>query len=131
MTGHLPKEQENKAGDNSGSELDLETIAAFAAAVVIDEISFREWKSTHSSLDLTVPMFLSALEAKDGLQRQLKWTRTIHEPGSQKPTRQLLCKLFTVPPNTKHQWRFIFPNEGDQRGAARGDLIVAVFIRQN
>lgn len=129
MTGHLPKQQEKKTGDCGGSEQDQEAIAAFAASVSLDECSFREWKSTHSSLDLTVPLFLSATEAKDGLQREIKWTRTIHEPGCQKPTRELVRKIFTVPPQTRHQHRFIFPGEGDRRGNSKGNLIVTIFIR--
>ncbi len=97
----------------------------------IEEISLESWAGSQARLDLIIPCFISAVEAKAGLNKQIFFSRTIWDPKSPKT---VLSKIKTtceivVEPGILAGTKIVKEGLGDSLGERAGDLIVTICFK--
>ena len=97
---------------------------AFCAGVAFDEIGFATWCNHHSSLDLTVPLFISAETAGRAGSAVLRYSITVRPPGGRE-RRELTVNWFEPVFNGQ---KLHYPGHGDRHDTAIGDLYVILRI---
>lgn len=112
------------------SEEDLSFLEEFCDAIDIEEISYERWSSRHQDLDLSVPCFLTADEARFAGSRELSFSRTIRmTKGEQEEIRIQSSILVSWNANVKDGQTFQFPGKGDQKDGDTGDLKVRIRLK--
>jgi hypothetical protein len=99
---------------------------AAAADPTPDPLDLASFTACHASLDLTVPVFLSAADLQRGTDVLVRFSRTVREDPLAPPTRQPASCLVTIPPDTSQNARVRVSGQGDVLAAKTGDLLVIV-----
>jgi hypothetical protein len=113
--------------DDEKSALD-----AFTKNIFIENISLSDWKKTHSSLDITLTIFLTPKEAQEGGEKIAFFTRIHHPPSkiSQENKKKEKVEIkINWPPQTVDSWTCNIANMGDFRGNKKGQVLVIFKIK--
>lgn len=111
---------------------DENALKDFCAALNnVEEVSLDAWSEAHSQLNLIIPLFLSASEARDGIVRQIFYTRTITR---QQLPQKVVSKIKTtcevvIEPGTTAGAKIVMQGLGDCCGELMGDLIITVCFK--
>ncbi len=109
---------------------DIKSLEEFCQKVHYDRVDLPDWKSLHSELNLTIPLFIKKSElqsqgSQNPLKKQINYSRIIRgEIGSDR--REPSCVQLTIPSLVAHLQVFIFKKLGDARGEDQGDLIIRI-----
>lgn len=116
-----------KAGELTDD--DLAFLDAFCQDVEHDEISFEKWCGYHSSLDLSIPLFLSKEEACSGCVKTVSWTRCVIEtaPQPRDSKRKIrISKEIEIPAGVIEGQQIILKGQGDQKDGSCGNLRIII-----
>ena len=111
---------------------DLEVLQAFSEAYKYDEIEFSEWKRTHTSLDILVPIFISAELVGQEFERKVTFVRTITTKvkGEKVVKREKVSKTIRVPSNAHPGEQITIDAAGDISDSSAGRVKVILRIKK-
>ena len=134
MSKSTSKSDDSKEKDQDGDldhhPEDLAALDVFCNEVEYDEIAFDSWGDHHESLDLVLYLKVSAEEANQGGERELKYSQTlkIQKQGKLIISRQKASVVICWSTMVSEGFEFCFPGLGDTSGAQTGDLRVQIKI---
>lgn len=131
MSSRPPRQNLPQKVAESLDPTDFDVLERFCSDIEIEEISFEKWCDHHEQLDLIFHLHLSEVEARDGCEKQITFTRTIRELDNLKmrPLRKKIQKSIKVPANSVHGQEIILEGQGDSQGQIVGNLRVIINIK--
>lgn len=136
------KRQTKRAGAKSKKKLDPRpqasalsasdesALALFCESTNLDDVSLDSWESSHSDLDLTVPIWLAKDQTIQGGERLIDFTRSIRSTQDAAIVREKTSCLVRVPPGVESGVRLTVTGEGDRLGSRSGNLVVVVYVKK-
>lgn len=104
-------------------------LEAFCKNLDFSEITLLEWEHGFDALDISVPIWITDEDARDGCERPIAFSRSIRTEGDGPVSREKMQITLQIPSGSQHQARISFPGKGDVRGGQQGDLIVIIHIK--
>ena len=124
-----PAKQRNRL-----SASDSAALKDFCSQVQVPEVLFTDWTTPHQDLDLTVRVFITALQAASGGIIQVTFSRTTSSTtpdGGSEVSRERVGHTLEIPNSLNGGASFLLPGLGDRKGPDSGDLKIIVEIRPN
>lgn len=108
-------------------EDDWDALDSFCEAIEFEDISFDQWSKTHHTLNLIFELRLSAMDCRDGCEKQITFTRSTYaQCASQRPSKQKITHTIVVPPGTSFGDLIVVKGLGDCKSDQTGDLQVVI-----
>lgn len=98
--------------------------------VIGGSIDFKSFCRANKSLDLLVPLFINADEARCGCQKTLRWTQSIYTTSIRKYIKIKNTIVVDLPAHTRNGHKITWPEKGDGRDGVFGELIVTVIFKE-
>ncbi len=105
------------------------SLEAFCQSVEYDEIAFQSWENCHEDLDLNVPIWLSADDARRGGERVVNFCRHVRETSASRPVKTPASVVVSLPPGAADGTRIRLKGQGDGLCDQTGDLTLTVRIK--
>lgn len=105
------------------------SLSAFCDSIKLDEVSLESWDSSHSHLDLSIPIWLPANAAALGGDHTLHYTRTVLSAPGATPAKQKSSYQVSIPTGVKDGTKLLVKGLGDTCADVTGNLIVIVHVK--
>ncbi len=130
MAARRPTRVPSPASEPSAQD-DIDLLEQFCREMEHEEIEFESWAKTHSTLDLTLHVVINPESAKNGINCEIRWCRTITQAdaSSSKITRVKLRENINLPGPINDGQILVLKGLGDEKDHRCGDLKVIIRIK--
>lgn len=131
MAVRRPKRVPPQSPEDPPTKEDFEALEAFCLEVEHEEIDFESWSTTHSSLDLSLNVVISAESSEIGTNCEIRWCKTITKTSKDgsKITRVKLRENLHLPGPIQDGQILVLEGLGDEKDESCGDLRVIIRVK--